>query len=215
MIKHICDNCIYKTVPESIRDYYVKTLKMPNLNHWGEKEFKHYYWLCKNENVGRVDGVNNSIIHKPCIEYNKHSNCIYFRTSDAEDILPSTVELVVENDTVKIDDECVITVKITPYTKTATEKEDEFINDQDITYIYTWYKNGRKLFQKKSNTLTVDTSEEAVDEYYCVVTQQINNNGDGGNKLIDVISDSVIITVELKTESENLNSTESEENGTE
>lgn len=215
MIKHICNNCIYKTAPESIRDFYIKTLKMPNLNHWGESEFEHYYWLCKNENVAKIDGVNNSVIHKPCIEYNKHSNCTYFRTSNAEDILPSTVELEVENSTVKIGDECVITVKVTPYTKPATETEEEVINTQDIKYIYTWYKNGRKLFLKKSNILSVDTSEEAVDEYYCVVTQQITDNGDGGNKTITVNSAPIVITVELKEETENSNLSENEENSIE
>lgn len=200
MINHICDNCIHKVEPTSIRDFYVKTYKMPDMKHWGESDFKHFYWLCKSQNIAKVDGVNGVIIHKLCIDYNKHSNCTYFRSENAEDILPSAVEIIASKNEVEIDDDLELSVRITPYTIPATEDKEEFVNKQEINYSYIWYKNGRKLFKKRSNILKVDTKNESIDEYYCIVEQTIKNNGDGGKKEIEVETNKIIITVNAKSE---------------
>lgn len=198
MINHICDKCIHKIEPTSIKDYYIKTCEIPDMRHWGESEFKHLYWLCDSVGVARIDGVNGSIIHKLCREYNKHSNCTYFRTEDAEDILPSSVEVIANKTEVNVDDELELNVKITPFTISATEITPEIVNTQDINYSYSWYKNGRKLFTKKSNVLKVNTKIASVDEYYCVVEQVINNNGDGGIKTSTVASNKITIIVNKK-----------------
>ena len=186
---HICDRCIYKKEPESIRDYYLKTFTMPDLMHWNEDGFKHRYWLCSNPNVSKVDSTNNSIIYRPCQSYNFHGNCTYFKAENAIDIVPAGIALSASATEIKTGETCTLTI-------TATEPLDE-----EISYTYNWYKNGRKQFAKKSTELTITPTEEAVDEYYCIVTQSIVNNGDGGIKTTKVKSNSVIITVTLPEES--------------
>lgn len=228
MIKHNCQNCIYKHEPESIRDYYLRSLQYPDLHHWNQTGFKHRYWLCENPNVSKVDGVNGSLICRPCHTYNFNETCSYFKIENAEDILPSTSEIQEPTDPIKVGDEVTIEVINTPFTTEAVteekqkldengeplfdeesnpvmetiETEPAFTNEQDITYSYTWYKNNRKLFQKKSSELKVDTSVEATDEYYCIVTQSIENNGDGGNKTVQVKTNTVTIIVEAAEEPE-------------
>ena len=71
----------------------------------------------------------------------------------------------------------------------------EHENDQDIAYKYQWYKNGRKLFKETKETITIDTSKAEVAEYFCAVSQYIKNNGDGGKKSVEVVSNIVPIEV--------------------
>ena len=249
MISHICSKCIHKVEPTSIRDYWLKSLQSPCLRFWGQEEFKHLYWLCSNPNVAEVDHVEHHIIHKPCNEYNFNGNCTFFRTADAIDILPSTIEIeykkvipeedVTEEDTenetaetlseetpeedvLRVGDTVEISTKITPFTTPAVteerqkldidgvpmvdeegnpimetvEIEPEFVNDQDISYKYQWYKNGRKLFQKKADTLSITLKEEGTEEYFCEITQYIEANGDGGTKVAVAKSN----VIELKIE---------------
>lgn len=73
--------------------------------------------------------------------------------------------------------------------------EEEYVNQQDITYKYTWYKNGRKIYHNSKPTITVTSADAAVNEYYCAVTQSIRQNGDGGVKTVDVNSE--IVSVEF------------------
>lgn len=188
---HICDRCIYKKEPESIRDYYLKTFTMPDLMHWNEDGFKHRYWLCSNSNVSKIDSTNNSIIYRTCQSYNFHGNCTYFKSENAIDIIPAKISLSASATEIKAGETTVLTI-------TVTEPEDE-----ELSYTYTWYKNGRKQFSKKSAELKITSTEEAVDEYYCIVTQSIINNGDGGIKTEKIKSNPVVITVTLSEESSN------------
>lgn len=226
-MEHICENCIYKYEPTSVDDYYKKTLTMPaHFCKWGQEYYKHWFWLCSNENVGDKDNTDNSIIYRNCREYNINGGCIFFKTPNAIDILPSTVSIAGPTEPLTVGDEATITVTVTPYsTDAVTEErqkldidgqplfdenenpimetvilEEAFVNDQDISYTYQWYKNGRKLFSKKSNVLELDTTKPSVDEYFCEVIQSIVNNGDGGLKMVSVKSDAVIVTVEAAEE---------------
>lgn len=192
MMNHICDKCIYKYEPESISDFYKKTLTTPDLHYWAIKEFKHRYWLCSNPKISKVDNVDESMIYKQCSSYNLNGTCTFFKVANAENILPSTSEIGEPTDPIYVGDE--VTVEVT---NTANEEAEE---EQNISYKYTWYKNGRKLFQKKSNELTIDTSVEATDTYYCIVTQSIENNGDGGVKTVDVKTNEITVTIEAAEE---------------
>lgn len=256
MIEHLCQNCIYKVEPTSIRDYFLKTMNTPCLAKWGLPEFKHLYWLCSNPNVALVDHTEPHTLHKSCVEYNFHGNCTYYRQADAEDIIPSTVEIKYEkvieeedNDTVTSDDTTGDTNDTTndtteepeeiyvgdklkfiatpvPFKKEAVTEErqkldidgeplfdddgnpvmetvvlePEWINDQEITYKYQWYKNGRKLFTKKSAEIEIKMTEETEDEYYCIIEQSLINNGDGGVKTAEAKSNILSIKVEPKLE---------------
>jgi hypothetical protein len=233
MIEHICENCIYKYEPKSVRDYYEKAYFIPqDLSKWNNTVFKHRFWLCGNPHIARINKVNNSIVYKPCIEYNFNGNCTFFKKDNAIDILPSTVSISEPTEPIYMGDKAELEVIVTPFTtpaitETKTEKridengdpildddgneiydtvtveiESEFVNDQEINCSYIWYKNGRKLYQKKSPKLLIDTSTEAVDEYYCKVVQSIADNGDGGNKTVEVNSNTVVITVNLKEDTE-------------
>lgn len=237
MIKHLCQNCIYKVEPTSIKDYFLKSLSMPKLKHWGDKEFKHLFWLCSNPDVSKVDHTEEHIIHKPCVEYNFNGNCTFFRSPDAEDIIPSLIEMKILKDneptteeTFFVNEDVFLEITMKPFeTETITEErevekqktdidglplfdeegnpvmgtvtetviiEPSVKNDQNISYSYIWYKNGRKLFQRKSNTFKINTSSASTDEYYCVVVQAIENNGDGGNKVVETKSDTITVIIE-------------------
>lgn len=223
-MERLCSNCIYKNEPTSIRDFYLKTLEMPNLKHWGDQAFRHHYWLCGNPNIAKTDCLNNSVIFKPCISHNLNGGCDFFKTENAIDILPSIVEIEEPTETIYMGDEVFLEVTDTPFTTPAVTEEKqkvdidgismvdeegnpimeeiiiepEFINEQEISFKYQWYKNGRKLFSKKAKKLKLDTSIDSVDEYYCAVTQNIYNNGDGGLKTVTVETNKVEITVEYK-----------------
>ena len=197
----LCDKCIHCYKPTSVKDYFDKTMKMPDLHKWGIDVFKHLFWLCDSDCVSKRIHTNDSMIMKPCIEQNIDGNCESFKTSDAINIIPSTVSIEEPAEPIHKDDKVSLTVTVTPATIPAVMEDDTVIvpeheNDQDITYSYQWYRNGRKLFQEKKSTLTIDTSEVSVDTYKCEVSQFITNNGDGGVKHVDVMTNEVTITVE-------------------
>ena len=232
-MEHICDKCIHCYKPVSIKDYFDKTMKMPDIHKWGVDVFKHLFWLCDTEPVSQKIHTNDSMLMKPCIEQNLHGNCESFRISDAEDIHPSSISIIPPTEIIRQGDEAVLEVIVTPCTIPAvTEKqtitvEEELVNengglilddnnqplyvkkeivkdviivpehenDQDISYKYQWYKNGRKLFQENKKTVSIDTSKASEDVYKCVVSQYIKNNGDGGNKFTEVSSNEVTINV--------------------
>lgn len=194
---HTCDNCIHRYIPESPYDYFKKTLTVPNLCHWGDKNFDLDYWLCDSLNVSTVNNVGNKLLMKLCKKQNFYGECPYFKTSSAIDIIPTAIEISPSEDTeVELNsDNVVLTVSIVEDTTSTDEK-------QDITYKYQWYKNGRKLYAKTKTTLEISTDEESADEYYCEVTQAIENNGDGGEKKIVVKTNTVKVTVYEKDSSD-------------
>lgn len=232
-MEKLCDKCIHCYKPISIKDFFDKTMKMPDIHKWGVDVFKHLFWLCDTEPVSELVHTNGSMLMKQCIEQNFHGNCESFRSGDAEDIVPSLVEVQVPNQVIKEGDEVSLEVVVTPATIPAVTKEvitpkeieitdengglildengqpqykivdvpetvivvPEHENDQDITYKYQWYKNGRKLFKETKQTITVDTSAAAEDVYICQVSQFIKNNGDGGKKSADVYTNEVTIKV--------------------
>ena len=53
-----------------------------------------------------------------------------------------------------------------------------------------------KLYKETKSTLKVDTSEVSVSTYCCKLIQDIANNGDGGLKHAEVMSDEITIEVE-------------------
>lgn len=232
-MEKICDKCIHCYKPTSVKDFFDKTMKMPDIHKWGVDVFKHLFWLCDTEPVSEKVHTNGSMLMKQCIEQNFHGNCESFRASSAEDIVPSLVEVPVPNEIIREGDEVSLTVTITPATIPAVteditvSKEVEIVdengglildengqpqyqvvdvtetiivvpeheNDQDIAYKYQWYKNGRKLFKETKETITIDTSKAEVAEYFCAVSQYIKNNGDGGKKSVEVVSNIVPIEV--------------------
>ena len=229
----LCDNCIHCYKPTSIKDFFDKTMKMPDIHKWGVDVFKHLFWLCDCDDVSKRIHTNNSMLMKQCIEENIDGNCECFRTSNAEDIIPSLVSISEPTEEIREGDEIQLSVTITPATIPAVTEEQtvyveeelkdengglildengqiqyqsvakteivivvpEHENDQDISYKYQWYKNGRKLFNETKSTITSDTSKADVSEYYCSVSQFIQNNGDGGVKEAVVQSNSVTIEV--------------------
>ena len=232
-MKAVCDKCIYCYKPQSVCDYYKKTLKMPDLHFWGSPDFKHRFYLCSNENVAKIDHTNESTIYAVCEKENFHGNCAFYRNPNAEDIEFSTVEITASANRVKVGDSVDLEVTVHPFTKPAVTEEvtkivnkpavdelgdplydelgepimvpeeqtetvvveEEYVNQQDITYKYTWYKNGRKIYHNSKPTITVTASEAAINEYYCVVNQSIKQNGDGGIKSVDINSE--VVSVEF------------------
>ena len=232
-MKKLCDKCIYCYKPESIKDFFDKTMKMPDCHKWGVDVFKHLFWLCNCDEVSKRIHTNDSMLMEQCIEQNIDGNCEWFKTSDAENIVPSLVSIEAPTEEIREGDKVSLTVTITPATipavteeQTITVEEElkdengglildengkpkyvnvektitvvvvpEHINDQDITYKYQWYKNGRKLFKETKATIELDTSVASEDVYKCVVSQYIANNGDGGIKSAVVSSNEVTIDV--------------------
>ena len=232
-MERICDNCIHCYKPESIKDYFDKTMKMPDTCKWGVDVFKHLFWLCDTEPVSEEVHTNGSMLMKPCIEQNFHGNCESFRSANAVDIVPSLVEVAVPNEIIREGDEVELEVTVTPATIPAVTEEvtvskeveitdengglvldengqpqyqvidttetvvvvPEHENDQDIKYKYQWYKDGRKLFKETKSKIVIDTTKAEVADYFCVVSQYIDNNGDGGKKTTDVKSNDVPIEV--------------------
>ena len=232
----ICDNCIYCYKPSTVKDFFDKTLTPPNLCKWGKDIFKHEFWLCGSPEVSKIDHTNNSLVYKVCETVNKRGNCEHFRTGNAEDIIPSSVEVTTTEpipEKIKTDTELILETVITPATipavteEVTVEKEvpvtdsngnplyddnnqpiteikevtetiivvPEHENDQDISYKYQWYKNGRKLFNETKSTLNVDTTEEEVAVYSCELIQDIKQNGDGGVKHASVMSNEVTVNI--------------------
>ena len=156
----ICDNCMYCYKPTSIKDYFDKTLTTPNLRKWGIDVFKHEFWLCGSHDVSKIDHTNNTLVYKPCICINKRGNCEYFKTPDAENIIPSTVTIA---PTEPLPEKIVVGDDITLEVTAVPANE----NTQEISYSYQWFKNGRKLYKETKSTLKVDTSEVSVSTYCC------------------------------------------------
>ena len=125
-MERICDNCIYCYKPTSIKDYFDKTLTMPNLCEWGVDVFKHKFWLCSNPTVSKVDHSNDSLIYKPCIVQNFRGTCEHFKTQDAEDIVPSSIEIASSEpipEKIKTGTEIVLEATVTPANIPAVTKE--------------------------------------------------------------------------------------------
>lgn len=257
-MNHLCQNCKFVYFPHGMHDYYVQTFRYPRCpEDWGKDYRKQLFFLCQNENVADVDHTNNTIIMKPCNEYNFNGQCHYYRAENAIDILPSTIELSLdkileegpieptdpvdpptdptdpptdptepEEEPIYVDDKYQLTITVTPYSEPAetedvqktdidgepmfddegnpvmetVEVKPEFINPQEISCKYQWYKNGRKLWKEKEPVLILDTSKPSSDEYSCEVTQSIEDNGDGGDKVFSSMTDTILIEVVEKEE---------------
>jgi len=123
----ICDYCIHCYKPINIKDFFDKTLTPPNLCKWGKDIFKHEFWLCGSPDVSKTDHTNNTLIYKVCESVNKRGNCDFFRTSDAEDIIPSSVEIESSSEPIpekiKTGTEIVLETLITPATIPAVTEE--------------------------------------------------------------------------------------------
>ena len=232
-MKKLCDHCIHCYKPESIKDFFDKTMKMPDMCKWGVDVFKHLFWLCDCDDVSKRIHTNDSIIMKRCIEQNIDGNCECFKTSNAEDIIPSFVSIPEPTSEIREGDEVSLEVAITPATIPAVTEEQtvyveeelvdengglildengkiqyktvpktevvvivpEHENDQDITYKYQWYRNGRKLFKETKSAIKLDTTVASEDIYECEVSQYITNNGDGGNKSAITMTNAITIKV--------------------
>lgn len=232
-MKRLCDHCIHCYKPESIKDFFDKTMKMPNMHKWGVDVFKHLFWLCNCDEVSKRIHTNDSMLMEQCIEQNIDGNCEYFKTSNAEDIIPSLVSIEEPTEKIREGDEASLEVTITPATIPAVTEEKityveeplknengglvldengqpqyvsvpktetvvivpEHENDQDITYKYQWYRNGRKLFKETKSTIKLDTTVASEDVYKCEVSQYITNNGDGGVKTVVVSTNEITISV--------------------
>ena len=232
-MKKLCDHCIHCYKPESIKDFFDKTMKMPDMHKWGVDVFKHLFWLCDCDEVSKRIHTNNSMLMEQCIKQNIDGNCEYFRTSNAENIIPSSVEILPPNQIIRIGDKVELDVIITLALIPAVTEEVKFVeeveitdengglvldengqptyetrevtktvvvvpehsNDQDITYKYQWYKNGRKLYKETHQSIEVDTTTSSENVYKCEVSQYITNNGDGGTKSAVVSSNEVTVKV--------------------
>lgn len=232
-MKKLCDKCVYCYKPESIKDFFDKTMKMPDMCKWGVDVFKHLFWLCNCDEVSKRIHTNNSMLMEQCIEQNVDGNCEYFKTADAINIVPSLISVEAPTEEIREGDKVSLTVTVTPANipavteeQTITVEEElknengglildengqpqyvnvdktvtvvvipEHPNDQDITYKYQWYRNGRKLFKETKSTIELDTTTASEDVYKCEVSQYIANNGDGGIKSAVVSSNDVTINV--------------------
>jgi len=232
-MKKLCDHCIHCYKPESIKDFFDKTMKMPDCHKWGVDVFKHLFWLCNCDEVSKRIHTNDSMLMEQCINQNIDGNCEFFKTSNAEDIVPSLVSITEPTEEIRVGDDATLEVTITPATIPAVTEEQKVVveeelvdengglildengqvqyinvektetviivpehpNDQDITYKYQWYRNGRKLFKETKSTITLDTTAASEDVYKCEVSQYIKNNGDGGIKSAVVSSNEVTINV--------------------
>ena len=232
-MKKLCDHCIHCYKPESIKDFFDKTMKMPDMCKWGVDVFKHLFWLCNCDEVSKRIHTNDSMLMEQCINQNIDGNCEFFKTSDAENIVPSLVSITEPTEEIRVGDDAKLEVTITPATIPAVTEEQKVVveeelvdengglildengqvqyvnvektetviivpehpNDQDITYKYQWYRNGRKLFKETKSTIKLDTTAASENVYKCEVSQCITNNGDGGTKSAVVSSNEITIKV--------------------
>lgn len=135
-MERICDNCIFCYKPTSIKDFFDKTLTMPNLREWGVDVFKHKFWLCSNTTVSKVDHSNNSLIYKPCIAQNFRGVCEYFKTQGAEDIIPSSIEITSTEpipEKIKTGTEIILEATVTPANIPAVTKEVTIEKEVPVT----------------------------------------------------------------------------------
>lgn len=232
-MERLCDNCVHCYKPTSIKDYFDKTLTMPDIHKWGIDVFKHQFWLCSSESIAHKDHSDGSLIMKPCYKNNFHGYCDFFKTSNSEDIKPSSISIEPPKEEIRQGDKVSLSVIITPCTIPAVIKEvpvtvevelrdengglildekgspkyiteehlesviviPEHENDQNITYLYQWYKNNRKLYKENNNSILIDTSAGTTDVYKCEVKQFINENGDGGIKSAAIFTNEVTLDV--------------------
>ena len=131
-MEHICDKCIYCYKPTSVKDYFDKTMRMPDLDKWGIDVFKHLFWLCKTEPVSKKVHTNDTMLMKRCIDQNCRGNCETFRTSNAEDIHPSIVEVIPPTEPVREDDEIQLEVTVTPCVIPAVTEERMVPVEEDL-----------------------------------------------------------------------------------
>ena len=151
-MERICDNCIFCYKPTSIKDFFDKTLTMPNLREWGVDVFKHKFWLCSNTTVSKVDHSNNSLIYKPCIAQNFRGVCEHFKTQDAEDIIPSSIEITpseplpekIKTNTVVVLESTVTPANIPAVTKEVTVEKEVPVTDN----------NGNPLYDNNNEPIT-------------------------------------------------------------
>jgi len=160
-MERICDNCIYCYKPTSIKDYFDKTLTMPNLCEWGVDVFKHKFWLCSNPTVSKVDHSNDSLIYKPCIAQNFRGVCEYFKIQGAEDIIPSSIEITsaepipekIKTGTEIILEATVIPANIPAVTKEVTVEKEVPVTDDKGNPLYD--DNNMPITEVKEVTETV------------------------------------------------------------
>lgn len=228
-MKHECTNCKYIFIPSSMKEYYEKTLTIPDNPRDFYKDIKkHFFYLCSNPLVAKTDHTNNSLIMTPCRNKNFNGECHYYREENAEDILPSTIKIKADKTEFEYEEEGSIEVEITPYTEPAVTEEvqktdidgelmfdeegnpvmetieikPEFMNDQQIDYSYQWYIDGRKLWKEKEAILNIDSTNPGTYRLKCNVIQNLKDNGDGGNKVYNSFTEEVLITVKEEPEEE-------------
>lgn len=122
-MERLCDNCIHCYKPTSVKDYFDKTMKMPDLHKWGIDVFKHLFWLCDSEVVSHKDHSDGTMLMKPCFRENFHGYCEEYRTSDAEDIHPSLIFVDAPTEEIRQGDTTTLSVTVTPCTIPAVTKE--------------------------------------------------------------------------------------------
>ena len=155
----LCDKCIHCYKPESIKDFFDKTMKMPDIHKWGVDVFKHLFWLCDTEPVSEEIHTNGSMLMKQCIEQNFHGNCESFRAASAEDIVPSLVEVPVPNEIIKEGDEVTLSVTITPATIPAVTEEQPVSKEVEVVD-----ENGGLVLDENGQPQyeTIEVTEEVV-----------------------------------------------------
>ena len=190
-MNHSCNNCIYKYEAVSILDYYQKTGNIPNLD-WSYPNLESSFWLCKNEKNSPIDFSSNTIHLNNCQDFNTFGNCPFYLQSNAENINPITFSIPsLPEEPIHVDD--VVSLTATP----APQPEGLV---QLVSFKYQWYKNGRKLFKEKKQSITIDTTKEDNSYYHCVITETMSDNGDGGKKVTTVETNSVQVVILPKEE---------------
>lgn len=148
----ICDNCIYCYKPISVKDYFDKTFTPPDITKWGIDVFKHFFWLCGSPNVSKTDFTNNTLIYKPCITVNKRGVCEHFRIAEAEDIIPSSIEIAsaeVLPEKIRTGTEITLEATITPANIPAVTKEVIVEREVPITD-----SEGNPLYDSNNDPIT-------------------------------------------------------------
>lgn len=133
-MKHNCLKCKYLYKPESMYDYYKKTFTLPEHPcDWGKDYKQQFFFLCSSPNIAETDHTNESVIMTPCRNKNFNGECHYYREENAEDILPSAIEIKSEiqaediedseEPVIHVDDIVKLSVEITPYTEPEETEE--------------------------------------------------------------------------------------------
>lgn len=198
-----CINCKYSIYPESVHDFFKKTMHLPQyLDEWGKDYRKQFFYLCSNPDVAEIDNVNKTTIYTECYKHNFNGECQYYKEAETEDIIPST--LAISSDQTEIEEGTEYEAEVTV---TAAEG-----SDQTIQYSYQWYINGRTYWKYKETELKT-TLPKGDYEFFCEVTQKIADNGDGGKKVYVSRTDTVSVTIKEKEEPSEDTPSDSEESG--